>query len=83
MKCGFILGVYAFTFGSVMLPWSLSLSGWRANVSGIFLMAPLPILILLGMVVSQGVDVQTALFFYVIGSCNSRHPWRCIVLLSN
>ena len=61
-----ILGVYAFTFGSVRLPWNLSLSGWRARVAGLFLMAPLPILILLGRVVSQGVNEQTALSFYGI-----------------
>ena len=60
----FIFGVYAFTFGSVRLPWKLSISGWRARVSGIFLIAPLLILFLLGRVISQGVDRQTALSFY-------------------
>jgi len=79
---GFIFGVYAFTFGSVRLPWSLSLSGWRARVASLFLMAPLPILILLGRVVNQGVDEQTALSFYGIGNSNSWYPWGRIVLLS-
>jgi hypothetical protein len=60
----FILGVYAFVFGSVRLPWNLSVVGWRARVSGLFLMAPLPVLILLGQVVGQGVDQDTALSFY-------------------
>jgi hypothetical protein len=62
----FIFGVYAFTFGSVRLPWKLTVSGWRARVASLFLMAPLPILILLGRVVGQGVDEQTALSFYGI-----------------
>ena len=60
----FIFGVYAFTFGNVRLPWSLSVSGWRARVAGIFLMAPLPILLLLGRVVGKGVDARTAHSFY-------------------
>jgi hypothetical protein len=51
-------------FGSVSLPWKLSVSGWRARVAGLFLMAPLPILILLGRVIGQGIDAQTALSFY-------------------
>jgi len=62
----FIFGVYAFVFGSVRLPWKLSLAGWRARVAGLFLMAPLPILILLGQVVGQGVDQDAALSFYGI-----------------
>jgi hypothetical protein len=62
----FIFGVYAFVFGSVRLPWRLSLVGWRARVAGLFLMAPLPILILLGRSVSQGIDQETALSFYGI-----------------
>jgi hypothetical protein len=62
----FILGVYAFTFGRVRLPWKLSLSGWRARIAALFLMAPLPILLLLGREVGQGVDDQTALSFYGI-----------------
>ena len=62
----FILGVYAFTFGSVRLPWKLSLTGWRARVAGLLLMAPLPILILLGQVVGRGVDEEAALSFYGI-----------------
>lgn len=62
----FIFGVYAFTFGNVRLPWNLSVSGWRARVAGLILMAPLPILILLGRVVGQGVDEQTALSFFGI-----------------
>jgi hypothetical protein len=62
----FIFGVYAFTFGSVRLPWNLSVNGWRARVASLFLMAPLPILILLGRVVGRGVDEQTALSFYGI-----------------
>jgi hypothetical protein len=60
----FIFGVYAFTFGSVRLPWNLSVSGWRARGAGLFLMAPLPILILLGMQVGQSVDDQTASSFF-------------------
>ena len=62
----FIIGIYAFVFGSVRLPWKLSLSGWRARVAGIFLMAPLPVLILLGRVVGRGVDDQAALSFFGI-----------------
>jgi len=62
----FIIGVYAFVFGKVALPWNLSLSGWRARISGLFLMMPMPILILLGGVVGRGVDDQTALSFYGI-----------------
>ena len=62
----FIFGVYAFVFGSIRLPWSLSLVGWRARVASLFLMAPLPILILLGGAVRQGIDLDTALSFYGI-----------------
>jgi hypothetical protein len=60
----FIFGVYAFTFGSVRLPWNLSVSGWRARVAGLFLMAPMPVLIILGRQVGQGVDDQTASSFF-------------------
>ena len=62
----FILGVYALIFGRVRLPWNLSLVGWRARVAGLFLMTPLPILILLGQIVGQGVDQEAALSFYGI-----------------
>jgi hypothetical protein len=62
----FIFGVYAFVFGSIRLPWNLAVSGWRARVAGMILMAPLPILILLGRVVGQGVDQDTAMSFYGI-----------------
>ena len=62
----FIIGIYAFVFGSVRLPWNLSLSGWRARIAGIFLMAPFPILLLLGRVVGRGVDDQAALSFFGI-----------------
>ena len=61
-----IFGVYAFTFGRVRLPWELCISGWRSRASGLFLVASLPILILLGKVISQGADEQTALSFYGI-----------------
>ncbi len=64
----FIFGVYAFVFGSVRLPWKLSLAGWRARVAGLFLMAPLPILILLGQVVGQGVDQDA--------HCHSTESWN-------
>jgi hypothetical protein len=60
----FIVGVYALIFGSVRLPWHLSISGWRARVAGLFLMAPLPILIILGSEIGQGVNVRTALSFF-------------------
>lgn len=62
----FIIGVYAFTFGNVRLPWNLSLSGWRARVAGLFLMVPLPVLILLGRGVGQGVSRETAMSFFGI-----------------
>jgi hypothetical protein len=62
----FIFGVYAFVFGRVRLPWNLSLVGWRARLAGLFLMVPLPILILLGQVVNQGVDREVAMPFYGI-----------------
>lgn len=60
----FVFGVYAFVFGSIRLPWDLSLVGWRARIAGLFLMAPLPILIYIGVVVSEGVDNETAMSFY-------------------
>lgn len=60
----FIFGMYALVFGSVRLPWKLSLVGWRARIAGLFLMAPLPILILLGRTVSHGIDRDTAVSFY-------------------
>jgi hypothetical protein len=62
----FIFGVYALVFGSIRLPWKMSLGGWRARIAGLFLMAPLPILILLGRSISQGIDRDTALSFYGI-----------------
>ena len=62
----FLFGMYAFLFGSVRLPWRLSLVGWRARVAGLFLMAPLPILILLGVSVSGGVERETARSFFGI-----------------
>jgi peptidoglycan/LPS O-acetylase OafA/YrhL len=62
----FLFGMYAFLFGSVRLPWKMSLVGWRARIAGLFLMAPLPILILLGVSVSEGVDRETAQSFFGI-----------------
>ena len=62
----FLFGMYAFLFGSVRLPWKMSLVGWRARVAGLFLMAPLPILILVGTSVGEGVDQDTARSFYGI-----------------
>ena len=62
----FIVGVYAFVFGRLSLPWSLSLYGWRARIAPLFLMAPFPMLILLGRVVGQGVGERTALSSYGI-----------------
>lgn len=62
----FIFGVYALVFGSIKLPWKMSLTGWRARIAGLFLMVPLPILILLGHSISQGIDRDTALSFYGI-----------------
>ena len=62
----FIIGVYAFVFGRVSLPWNLSLDGWRARIAALFLMAPFPILFLLGRVVGRGVQEDTALSFYGI-----------------
>jgi hypothetical protein len=62
----FIFGVYAFVFGRVRLPWNLSLVGWRARLAGLFLMVPLPILILLGRTVNQGVDQEVATSFFGI-----------------
>ena len=78
----FIIGVYAFIFGSVRLPWEISVSGWRARVSSLFLMAPLPILILLGWAISQGVDQQTALSFFGIANNTSWHTLLSNELLS-
>ncbi|UCD98802.1 MAG: hypothetical protein JSV42_17960 [Chloroflexota bacterium] len=60
----FIFGVYAFIFGSVRLPWNMSVKGWRARVASIFLMVPLPLLILIGREIGQGVDPNTARSFY-------------------
>ena len=62
----FIFGVYALVFGSIRLPWKMSMSGWRARIAGLFLIAPLPILILLGRSVTQGIDRDTALTFFGI-----------------
>jgi hypothetical protein len=62
----FIFGVYALVFGGVRLPWNLSLSGWRARAAGLLLMAPLPILILLGQVANRGIDSEAAMAFYGI-----------------
>jgi hypothetical protein len=58
--------MYAFLFGRVRLPWGMSLAGWRARIAGLFLMAPLPILILLGVSVSTGIDQETARSFFGI-----------------
>jgi len=62
----FIIGVYTFVFGRVSLPWNLSIDGWRARIAALFLMAPFPILFLLGRVVGRGVQDNTALSFYGI-----------------
>lgn len=62
----FIIGVYAFVFGRVSLPWNLRIDGWRARIAALFLMAPFPILFLMGRVVGRGVQGNTALTFYGI-----------------
>lgn len=62
----FIFGVHAFTFGKVSLPGELRLSGWRARIAALFLMAPLPVLLHFGREFGEGVDDQTALLFYGI-----------------
>lgn len=62
----FIIGVSAFVFGRISLPWNLSLNGWRARIAALFLMAPFPILFLLGRVAGRGVEDNTAFSFYGI-----------------
>lgn len=62
----FIIGISAFIFGKVSLPWNLSMSGWRARIAALFLVAPLPILLLFGREFGEGVSDQTALSFYGI-----------------
>jgi hypothetical protein len=54
----FVFGVYSFVFGKVSLPWNISLTGWRARVSGIFLMAPLPVVLLLSPHIGLGLSPE-------------------------
>ena len=54
----FVIGVYSFVFGKVSLPWNIHLQGWRARISGLFLMAPFPTVLLLGPQIGQGLTPE-------------------------
>lgn len=56
----FIIGIYTVVFGSLNLPFNLSLKGWRARLSGVFLLLPLPLIILLNRSVSSGIPKERA-----------------------
>ncbi len=56
----FIVGVYTVVFGSLSLPFNLSLKGWRARISGFFLLIPLPLIILLSRFVGIGLTKEKA-----------------------
>jgi len=56
----FIIGIYTLLFGQLKLPWNLTLKNWRARIAAVFLIAPLPLSILLGREVGQGLSVEKA-----------------------
>lgn len=56
----FILGIYTVVFGSLHLPFNLSLKGWRARISGFFLLLPLPLIIFLSRYLSTGLSKDKA-----------------------
>jgi len=56
----FIVGLYTLVFGRLRLPGNLDLRGWRARVAAIFLIAPLPLAILLGRVIGWGLRPNKA-----------------------
>ncbi|HEY5571567.1 MAG TPA: hypothetical protein VIK64_01015 [Anaerolineales bacterium] len=54
----FIVGLYTLVFGRLRLPGNLDLRGWRARVAALFLIAPLPLAILLGRVIGWGLTPE-------------------------
>lgn len=62
----FIVGVYTLVFGQISLPGDLKLVGWRARLASVFLLAPLPIALMLGRVVGRGVAPDAGQSFFGI-----------------
>lgn len=54
----FIVGIYTLVFGRLRLPGDLDLRGWRARAAALFLIAPLPLAILLGRVIGWGLTPE-------------------------
>ena len=60
----FVIGIYTLVFGKLGLPWNLSLQGWKARIAALFLMAPLPLAVLLGRVAGRGLTVREGATFF-------------------
>jgi hypothetical protein len=60
----FVIGIYTIIIGKLTLPLNLALHGWRARVAALFLLAPLPLSILIGRVVGQGLPTGRAQSFF-------------------
>ena len=60
----FVVGIYTLIIGKLKLPLNLALHGWRARVAALFLLAPLPLSILIRRVVGQGLPAGRAQSFF-------------------
>ncbi len=60
----FVIGIYTLVFGKLGLPWNLSMRGWSARIAALFLIAPLPLAILLGQVAGRGLTLREGATFF-------------------
>ena len=52
-------GLYALIAGKIKLTRNISLEGWRARIAGLFLIAPLPLALLVGLVIGFLIGIGT------------------------